>query len=133
MTKAARTETEMLRLTPDVLEGAYEYLRASTPVLRKLPGGDDVEFVVLVTRDYRGHFRGAYGREPAGMMGVHPEIAISAGCIGSSTSLFMAVAHEMVHYRQDIDRTGGQNAHNAEFYRLAALVCRTHGWDVKAF
>jgi hypothetical protein len=43
------------------------------------------------------------------------------------------MAHEMIHLHQRV--TGMENSaqHNAAFRKLAAHVCRLHGFDPKAF
>ena len=52
-----------LNLIPDLLEGAYEYLRRSPPFRDwRLPDGDHVVFRVLGARDRYGHFRGWHRR-----------------------------------------------------------------------
>jgi hypothetical protein len=44
------------------------------------------------------------------------------------------MAHEMIHQYQQRERTETANTeHNAEFLRLAGVVCRHHGWDEKEF
>jgi len=50
-----------LTLTPEMLEGAYEYLRVSPPFSRwGLPHADHVMFRVLGAKDRFGHFRGRH-------------------------------------------------------------------------
>lgn len=116
-----------LHVTPHMLEAMYEFFRASTPMFRKLPPADDVEFVVLATVNVCGHFRG-------GLKGAPSEIGISTGRTGSLLRLAETVSHEMIHFKQDAERTFTPNSeHNAEFHRLARIVCRQHVFDYKAF
>ena len=69
-----------LTLTPEMLEGAYEYLRVSPPFSRwGLPHADHVMFRVLGAKDRFGHFRGRH-RKAQGDDGFS-EIAISAGLV----------------------------------------------------
>src|ERR1700754_3947176 len=50
-----------LPLTPEMLEGANEYLRVSPPFRAwNLPHADHVSFRVMTTRDRFGHFRGRH-------------------------------------------------------------------------
>lgn len=114
-----------LPLTPDMLHGAYEYLR-TTPPFRgwKLPEADEIEFRVITSRD-----QGWYDRKD----GQHI-IAISARRVGHSIRLLTVKAHEMIHLYQRIGGTETANTeHNAEFRRLANQACRYHGFDPKEF
>src|SRR5690349_18038866 len=48
-----------LRLTPDIIEGAYEFLRMTPPFRGwRLPPADEVEFVVSRHKRYLGYHRG---------------------------------------------------------------------------
>lgn len=118
-----------LALTPDMLHGAYDYLRTTPPFKGwRLPDGDEIEFNILTTHDRRGHYRAYYKRE-----GGH-EIAISAGRVGHSVTLITTMAHEMIHLRQELkNSTTPHTEHNAEFKTLAERVCRFHGFDPKEF
>ena len=50
-----------LTLTPEMLEGAYEYLRVSPPFAAwGLPHADHVSFRVMGAKDRYGHFRGRH-------------------------------------------------------------------------
>lgn len=119
-----------LRLTPEMLEQAYEYLRASPPFCRwDLPSADEVCFRVLGARDRFGHFRGRHRR--AGENGFS-EIAISAQLVKSSNLLIATMAHEMIHLYQD-ENGAARGHHNAEFRRLAKRVCAIHGFDDAEF
>lgn len=116
-----------LRLSPEMLAAAYDFLCASAPFRGwKLPASDEVEFHVLAARDRRGHYcRGD---------GVAHRIAISAATVGHTETLIRTVAHEMIHLYQRERRTETGNAeHNAEFLRLARFVCLHHGFDPRAF
>lgn len=117
-----------LPLTPRILAGAYEYLRTTPPFLRwKLPPAEEVEFHVLQTKLLEADHT-VYERTDEHV------IRVSAGKIGFTSNLMPAMAHEMIHARQVISKTETPNTtHNAEFHRLAKLVCRYHGWDYKLF
>jgi len=116
-----------LRLTPEMLATAYEFLRASAPFRAwRLPESDDVEFHVIGARDRRGHYCSGDG--------VLHRIAISAANVGHSETLIRTIAHEMVHLHQREQRLETPNTeHNAEFWHLARLVCIHHGFDPRAF
>jgi hypothetical protein len=112
-----------LPLDPAVLEAAYEFLRATPPFRRwKLPPGAAVEFHVIASQGLRGRCVDD---------GEHQTIAISAGTIGHTHSLMMAMAHEMIHVRDNL--AGIRAHHGSSFRRSAAQVCRYHGFDPKLF
>ncbi len=118
-----------LHLTPDVLRGAYDFLRTTQPFHRwKLPPGREVEFRVVAKHDERGW----HWRSPSA--DCHHVVGVSKTCIAHSDSLVMVMAHEMVHVRQSARGTETSNTiHNAEFRRLAKIVCRHHGFDPLLF
>lgn len=114
-----------LHPTPDMMQTAYEYLRAATPLFRRLPDGDDVVFNVGTTRGYMGcWWKNAKGAH---------EYVVSASRVGSTHTLIEVMAHEMIHGHQDINRTAHSDAeHNSEFRRLARIVAKLHCFDPKA-
>src|ERR1700753_3934956 len=113
-----------LHLTPDCLENAYEYLRGTLPFRRmNLPHADNLVFRVMGARDRFGHFRGRIKSMPD-----LNEIAASVRG-GKSTALLMAtIAHEMMHLYQHENGSSTGSSRNAEFERIAARVCRIHGF-----
>lgn len=117
-----------LRLTPDMIEGAYTYLKTTPPFDKwRLPDPDDIEFSVLTTPHIHGHFRG-------GKDGSAHEIGVSASCVGHTYTLLQAVAHECVHLYQALKKTETANTqHNAEFRKLSRRICNIHGFDHKSF
>lgn len=116
-----------LQLTPDVLRGAYEFLRTTLPFSRwKLPSPAFVEFVVSRTKDKRGDYELVANE-------IH-RIRISDLNSGHTINVIATMAHEMVHLHQAHSKLPGRRVqHGAEFKRLAAQVCRHHGFDPKAF
>jgi hypothetical protein len=118
-----------IRLTPDLMEGAYEFLRLTPPFKSwHLPHADEVEFVVSRHRTHVGYHRGVRRK-----MRSH-EIGISEVCVGHTNTLLRTMAHEMIHQYQQRARTETANTeHNADFLRLAKSVCRYHGWDEREF
>jgi len=120
-----------LTLTPEMLEGAYEYLRVSPPFCSwGLPHADQVMFRVLGAKDRFGHFRGRH-RKAEGDEGFS-EIAISAGLVKSTDLLISTMAHEMIHLYQDETGTA-RGHHNPKFRKLAKRVCTIHGFDPESF
>jgi hypothetical protein len=109
-----------------VLANAYEFLRATEPFCRwRLPAASAVTFKVARSRDW-------YGQCFAAKVGY--AIDISAALVGHTNTLLSVMAHEMIHLRQMIARSETRGAaHNAQFHRLAARVCKVHGFDLKAF
>lgn len=121
--------TDGLHLTPEILRAAYEYLRATPPFNRwGLPPADEVEFHVTRHVDRRGDWNCYQKKSGGGHI-----IRISSVYIGRTDSLMEAMAHEMVHARCEIlgDKTSAP--HGGNFKRLAASVCRRHGFDVRQF
>lgn len=119
-----------LRLTPELLEGAYEYLRLSSPFRQwNLPEGDQIAFRVLRARDRFGHFRGRHLRARGDSFS---EIAISAHVVQSTDLLMATMAHEMIHLYQD-ENGWARGHHNPQFQRLARRVCAAHGFDFDTF
>lgn len=116
-----------LRLTPEVLAAAYDYLRSTPPFRRwrrHLPPSDEVSFYVVRDTKTRGWHR---------LNGSH-EVAVNERWVGHTATLMEVMAHEMVHVYQE-DRGSGRAGvqHNAEFVRLAGQVCRHHGFDPRSF
>lgn len=120
-----------LHLTPELLEGAYEYLRCAPPFRAwNLPEPDQITFRVMGARDRYGHFRGRHTR--ARGADSFSEIAISAGKVRSTDMLMATMAHEMIHLYQD-ETGSARGHHNPQFRKLAARVCALHGFDFESF
>jgi hypothetical protein len=112
-----------LRLTPDMLAAAYDFLRATEPFRGwKLPEAEEVGFHILKTRSHSADYSFENG--------VHL-IRISAARNGHAASLIATMAHEMVHLRQQM--LGDRGHHTTRFRKMAARVCRVHGFDPKTF
>src|SRR6266849_10948867 len=96
-----------LPLTPEMLEAAYAYLRATPPFDKwKLPEPEDVKFTVSkVKGDY-----GAYRWD-----GKQHTITMSSKMVGYTSTLMKYMAHEMIHmYLEEMkweSRTGGEDTH----------------------
>ena len=116
-----------LALTPDIVEAAYVFLRATPPFSRwKLPESDGIAFHVCASK-----WMGYYSREIA--TGIH-QISLSSKRVGHTNTVMHVMAHEMIHlYQAVVKRETANTEHNAEFDRLAKKVCAIHGWDWKEF
>jgi hypothetical protein len=117
-----------LRLTPDLLAAAYEYLRSSPPFRGwHLPDADEVGFTVTRHQDRFSHLKRFVRSKEA-------EVGVSEQLVGRSHTLIEAMAHEMVHLFQHLRGTETPGTHhNAQWQRLAKNVCRHHGFDPKTF
>lgn len=115
-----------LHMTPDLVEEAYSTLRITKPFDRwRMPHPDQVQFRVLVTRERYGHYR-AIQNDPTSVF----ELAVST-LVTNLDLLHRTVAHEMTHHRQEV--LGHRDVHGPHFQRLAAQVCRHHGFDPAQF
>src|SRR6185312_16077207 len=112
-----------LRLTPDTLAAAYEYLRTTSPFKGwRLPEADDIGFHVVRDPKIHADFYVENGL---------PNIRVSENCVGHTETLIAKLAHELCHLRQHL--IGARDHHGASFKRMAAAVCRHHGFDPKTF
>lgn len=115
-----------LPLDKDVLAAAYDYLAATAPFRRwNLPDSDEVTFIVVRNPALCGSYQ-------CGTGGRHI-IKISASNTGHSASLLATMAHEMIHLHEEVTGMKRASEHSAAFRKLAARVCRVHGFDPKAF
>jgi len=116
-----------LRLTPEMLRAAYDYINTTEPFSKwNLPEGDDVTFKVIKTRRLYGDCQrigdGKY------------RIRISAAVVGTTHALMTTMAHEMIHVHEEhsgMARAGVQ--HGKAFRKLAEEVCKIHELDLKLF
>lgn len=116
-----------LRLTHEAVEGAYNFLRACYPFCRwNLPEADDLAFKVTRHNDRFAHFE--YNT------GAFPNVAVSERHVKTLDDLLAAMGHELIHIHQWKRGTGSKRGqHNKEFRRLAKLVCKELGFDIKTF
>lgn len=113
-----------IKLTPDVIRAAYDYLNATDPFLKwNLPDSDDLSFAVASDKNNHGWLTTRRGKRP--------RLTISRAVVGHTLSLITTVAHEMIHLHQYL--TGMPQTHGPAFDRLKARVCKIHGFDPKAF
>lgn len=111
-----------MRLTPDVLRAAYEFLKVTEPFRRwALPPSEYVKFVVSRSKKVHGDY--------VVLPNCH-RIRISERLHGHTLTLIHTMAHEMVHLRQTQHGTcSSKSEHNADFKRQWSIVCRHHGLD----
>lgn len=113
-----------LRLTPDLLAAAFDFLRTTEPFKAwKLPESDDVGFHVV--RDPK--MFADFGLDENGI----PLIRVSTAKNGHVATILATMGHEMIHLHQI--RSGDSGNHNTMFKRCAARVCAAHGFDPKTF
>lgn len=112
-----------LRLTPEALAAAYDYLSWTPPFSRWImPPSKDIDFVIGRRRDRYGHHTVKGGRH---------EISISMRKVGHTVTLMTTMAHEMLHVRQA--EKGVPENHGPQFRKWAASVCKYHGFDPLEF
>lgn len=114
-----------LPLSTETLRAAYDYLATTPPFSRwNMPDSEDVRFRVTRHKDRYGHYIRVGGKH---------EIVISASHVGRTEKLIEVMAHEMVHLHQAEACMETPSQHNMAFRRLAAAVCKAHGFDEKVF
>lgn len=111
-----------MRLTPEILRGAYEFLRLTDPFRRwGMPAPEYVKFVVSRSKKVMGDY--------VVLPNCH-RIRVSECLHNHTDTLIHTMAHEMTHLRQTIQgrcREGVE--HNGDFRKQWAIVCRHHGFD----
>jgi hypothetical protein len=115
-----------LSLTPLRLAAVYGMLREFPPFCRwGLPPAEEVKFRLLRTKRWDADWWIEGGRH---------HIRLSEERAGHLDTVAMAIAHEMLHVKQRVDRTETNGVqHNEEFRRLGERICRRYGWDFKQF
>ena len=104
-----------LRLTPDMLAAAYDFLRATPPFKSwKLPEAEEVGFHVV--RDTK--IFADFGMDEAGI----PLIRVSEARNGHAVTLLATMGHEMIHLHQV--RLGDSGNHNAVVLQAGAPCLR---------
>lgn len=127
-----------MKITPAVLEAAYSLLLTTPPFNRwRLPPAEDVVFrVVRRIGDnpdiWAQHLSERQVKKPKIAKG-HHLIDVNENRVAQLSTLIPLMAHELCHVRESmlINYTG--EAHGATFKKLAAQVCRHHGFDPHAF
>ena len=113
-----------LKLTPEVLRGAYTYLTETEPFCKwNLPDPEEMFFKV---DRHQSRYGCAVGDEKG-----HHMICVSSVFVGQTLSLMETVAHEMVHIHQAQAKMTMD--HGLAFRKFAAHVCKVHGFDPKLF
>lgn len=109
--------------TPTILVAAYQYLQATPPFRKwRLPPADEIIFKVSNALTLHGQ-----------LTHYPPAIALSAKTTRTTEAILSTMAHEMIHLHLHLVGAPTSNLHNAEFHRLARLVCRHHGFPLADF
>lgn len=112
-----------MHLTPECIAAAYDYLTRTPPGNRwKLPASDELQIVVLTTRERMGHVRD----------GKPIELAVSCKRVSHTSTLMATVAHEVCHLRAYARGAKGIG-HGREWQQAANQMCRAHGFDRHEF
>lgn len=113
----------ILIITPDNVEAAYNYLKLTDPFIgMRLPESDELGFKIIKDPKTFADFSVDDGVRI---------IRVNDQLHGHTATLMATVAHEMIHVYQDI--IGDRGHHNALFKRVAKRVCQIHGFDPKTF
>lgn len=114
-----------LRLTPETLARAYDYLSSTPPFDRwNLPESHDITLRVTRSAVTCADYSQERGRHV---------IRVSAKLIGHTDTLMGALSHEMIHLFLRSVKVKRWWAHDRAFYKLAARVTKVHGFDPKGF
>lgn len=106
-------------VTADTVKAVYTCLLAFPPFNRwRLPLPDSLTFYAV---PYTSEW-GEYNAE-------RKTLRISMAKVSTFQSLVLAVAHEMVHVREDVAGRWAKKHDNAYFKKLADQVCRTFEFD----
>lgn len=110
-------------VTADTVKAVYTCLLSFPPFCRwNLPSPDKLTFdAVPYTSEW-----GEYHKEKK-------RLRVSTAKVSTFQNLVLAVAHEMVHVKEDVAGKWSQKHDNAYFKRLAGQVCRTFEFDEKNF
>ena len=112
-----------LKLHPEMLAAAYEYLRTTEPFKGwNLPHADEIGFHVVKTPSMAADFC---------VENDMPLIRVSLVKNGHTNTLISTMAHEMIHLRQHL--TKDREHHGQRFKKMAARVCKAHGFDPTTF
>lgn len=118
-----------LRITPDMMVEAYNFLKTTPPFSGwKLPDSDEVGFHVVPDPNTSADF------VIEGDNSMH--IRVSSAIPIHANTLLMLVAHELIHMYQSMHKLAKNKSalmHNADFKRRAKRICAVHGWDESLF
>jgi hypothetical protein len=118
-----------LPLSPQMVEALYEYFCTTPPFNKmKMPPGKAVKFVVGKATDCFAYYQ---------WDGSKHTITVSSRAVAHTITLAQSLSHEMIHLwlytNKKESKRGGASYHNSFFKKIAARVCRYHGFDPKAF
>lgn len=121
--------TQVLHLTPAMLEAAYALLLTTPPYRSwRLPDPSQVEFRAQVCRKEEGWYC-RYGRK--GSRTERHVICVDVSSVHTLADLIRVMAHEMIHVHEE--QRGIRSHHGAAFKRAARRVCTIHGFNRGAF
>lgn len=121
----ARAAADAMHLTPDMVDGMYRLLCLSPPFRGwRLPPAEEVVFYAVPLTSKSGDYEFRRGKHV---------IRVNSAWCGSFAALARIVAHEMVHLHLQLRHPEDKSHHGARFMNAAALVCRHHHLDPKAF
>lgn len=129
--RVSHTEAPLvtLPLNRDTLRAAYNLLNETPPFAKwNLPDGEEVVFKVVRTRHKQAWYQ---------WNGERHTITVSQGRTAHTVTLLTAMAHEMIHLH--LEQQGWESSarncdtHNMAFRGFAVQVCKSHGFDPKAF
>jgi hypothetical protein len=110
-----------MHLTPECIAAAYEYFRHTPPGNKwNLPPSDELQIIVLTTRERMGHVRD----------GKPIELAVSCARVAYTSTLLPVVGHEVCHLRAYAQGAKG-TGHGYLWKRAAKQMARHHGFDPK--
>lgn len=116
-----------LPLTQERLRAVYASLQQFPPFTRmRLPAAGKVKFRVRRTKALDGEYARYCGTD-------EHFIEVSELRNGHWNTVGQTMAHEMIHLHQARAKTETRGQHNADFQRLAKIICRRFGWDFKQF
>lgn len=114
-----------LILTREIIAAAYDLLEHTEPFCRwNVPSSDRVKFEIVQTKYLTGQ---------CVLEGPDYMIRISDASVGHLDTLLMTMAHEMVHVHMWHQQIREKDYHGPGFRKLAAQVCKVHGFDPKLF
>lgn len=120
-----------MHLSPQILVGAYEFLRVTPPFSRwRLPEADDITFHIKPLKDKYADFDYTYA---GGKPRRNWTIVVDPRLCAYNDTLLRVLAHEMVHLRRALLGHRLDVEHGAAFQKLARQVCHQHGFDPNTF
>lgn len=117
-----------LKLSPEILAAAYDYLALTEPFKNwNLLPSDEVTFKVSRSKDFLARY--TYWLESE-----KQQIEVSEYHVKRTDTLISSMAHEICHMHERLSgMCSPKQEHSKVFEKLAARVCKVHGWDPALF